>query len=152
MTNGLPMKWPWDVGGEKVWLWNVMDGKTRYILACHLSKERDARAAIATMRKATQAADKPPKYFFSDKLRSYLPRSARSYRRRSTTNLRDSTPTSTTTCPSVCKAPTATGSRLCEDWTALRPGNATSTVGHSITTCSANTTVFGIRHRAIGRR
>ena len=28
-----------DVGGEKVWLWNVMDGKTQYILACHLSKE-----------------------------------------------------------------------------------------------------------------
>ena len=62
-----------DVGGEKVWLWNVMDGKTRYILACHLSKERDARAAIETLRKATQTADKPPKYFFSDKLRSYLP-------------------------------------------------------------------------------
>ena len=62
-----------DVGGEKVWLWNVVDGRSRYIFACHLSKERDARAAIETLRKATQAADKPPKYFFSDKLRSYLP-------------------------------------------------------------------------------
>ena len=61
------------VGGEKVWLWNVMDGRSRYILACHLSKERDAKAAIETLRKATQAADKPPKHFFSDKLRSYLP-------------------------------------------------------------------------------
>ncbi len=61
------------VGGEKVWLWNVMDGRSRYILASHISKERDGRAAIETLRKATQAADKPPKYFFSDKLPSYLP-------------------------------------------------------------------------------
>ena len=62
-----------DVGGKKAWLWNVMDGKTRYILASHLARERDAQAAIAVLRKATQVADKPPKYFFSDKLRSYLP-------------------------------------------------------------------------------
>ena len=61
------------VGGERVWLWNVMDGRSRYILASHLSKARDAAAAIETLRKATQAADKPPKYFFSDKLPSYLP-------------------------------------------------------------------------------
>ncbi len=61
------------VGGEKAWLWNVMDGKTRYILATHLSKQRDARAAKTVMRKALASADKPPDSFFSDKLRSYLP-------------------------------------------------------------------------------
>ena len=32
------------VGGEKHWLWNVMDSATRYILAAHLSKRRDALA------------------------------------------------------------------------------------------------------------
>ena len=62
-----------DVGGEKAWLWNVMDGKTRYILASHLSKERDGEAAKTVMRKALANADKPPDYIFTDKLRSYLP-------------------------------------------------------------------------------
>ena len=62
-----------DVGGEKAWLWNVMDGKTRYILASHLAKERDGAAATAVMRKALANADKPPDYIFTDKLRSYLP-------------------------------------------------------------------------------
>ena len=62
-----------DVGGEKVWLWNVMDGKTRYILASHLAKERDGKAATTVMRKALANADKPPDYIFTDKLRSYLP-------------------------------------------------------------------------------
>ena len=62
-----------DVGGEKAWLWNVMDGRSRYVLACHLSRERDGRAAKTVLRKALAAADKPPEAFFSDKLRSYLP-------------------------------------------------------------------------------
>ena len=62
-----------DVGGEKVWLWNVMDGKTRYILASHLSRERDGKAAKTVFRKALAAADKPPDHVFTDKLRSYLP-------------------------------------------------------------------------------
>ena len=62
-----------DVGGQKAWLWNVMDGKTRYVLASHLSKERDGEAAKAVMRKALANAHEPPDYIFTDKLRSYLP-------------------------------------------------------------------------------
>ena len=62
-----------DVGGRKAWLWNVMDGKTRYILATHLTPERDAKAARTVLRKALAAADKAPEHFFSDKLRSYKP-------------------------------------------------------------------------------
>ena len=50
-----------------------MDGKTRYILASHLARERDGKAATTVLRKALAAADKPPDAFFSDKLRSYLP-------------------------------------------------------------------------------
>ena len=45
-----------DVDGEKIWNWNVMDYGTWYILAPHLSKERSARAARTTMRKALKAA------------------------------------------------------------------------------------------------
>ena len=59
------------VGGEAMWLWNVMDASTRYALAVHLSPNRDTRAAIAVMRKAMAAADAPPKSITTDKLGSY---------------------------------------------------------------------------------
>ena len=59
------------VGGQKYWNWNVMDSKTRYILASHLSKRRDGRAATAVMRKAQAAAANTPKRVKTDKLRSY---------------------------------------------------------------------------------
>ena len=61
-----------DVGGKKVWLWNVMDAETRYILASHLTPKRDAQAARVVLRKAALAADKPPKTITTDKLRSYI--------------------------------------------------------------------------------
>ena len=62
-----------DVGGQKVWLWNVMDGKTRYILARHLTPSRDADAARIVLRKALAAAGQAPDYIFSGKLRSCQP-------------------------------------------------------------------------------
>ena len=61
-----------DVGGEKVWLWNVMDSETRYVLATHLTPRRDAQAARVVLRKAALVADKPPKTITTDKLRSYI--------------------------------------------------------------------------------
>ena len=60
-----------DVGGEKMWLWNVMDSETRYILACHLTPRRDANAARVVLRKAALAAEKPPETIVTDKLKSY---------------------------------------------------------------------------------
>ena len=62
-----------DVGGKKMWLWNVMDAETRYILASHLTPRRDAQAARVVLRKAALAADKPPETITTDKLRSYMP-------------------------------------------------------------------------------
>ena len=59
------------VGGEKYWNWNVMDSDTRYILASHLSKNRDGRAATAVMRKASEASAEPPKTIKTDKWRAY---------------------------------------------------------------------------------
>ena len=61
-----------DVGGEKMWLWNVMDSETRYILASHLTPRRDANAARVVFRKAALAAEKPPKTITTDKLKSYI--------------------------------------------------------------------------------
>ena len=59
------------VGGEKMWLWNVMDAKTRYILASHLSKQRNMKAAETVMEKAAAAATEHPKTIKTDRLASY---------------------------------------------------------------------------------
>ncbi len=61
-----------DVGGQKMWLWNILDAETRYILASHLTPRRDANAARVVLRKAALAADKPPKTVTTDKLKSYI--------------------------------------------------------------------------------
>ncbi len=60
------------VGGKKAWLWNVMDSETRYILASYLTPRRDAKAATVVLRRAAEAADKPPKSITTDKLKSYI--------------------------------------------------------------------------------
>ena len=60
-----------DVGGQKMWLWNVIDEETRYILASHLTPRRDANAARVVLRKAALAAAAPPKTIKTDKLKSY---------------------------------------------------------------------------------
>ena len=61
------------VGGSQMWNWNVMDTKTRYILASHLSRTRTKKAAIETMEQAKTAAGKDPKTIKTDKLTSYRP-------------------------------------------------------------------------------
>lgn len=60
-----------DVGGDKFWLWNVMDAKSRFVLATHLSKERNGREASIVMRKAKDKAATLPKWIKTDKLPSY---------------------------------------------------------------------------------
>ena len=59
------------VGGENLWLWNVMDHKTRYALAAHLSKDRSARTAEIVLKKALAASVNQPKTIKSDGLPSY---------------------------------------------------------------------------------
>ena len=60
-----------NVGGRKMWNWNVMDAKTRYILASYLSPRRDTEAATRTLRKAKRAAANPPERIKTDRLGSY---------------------------------------------------------------------------------
>ena len=60
-----------DVGGQKVWHWNVMDAETRYVLASYLSKDRTAKSATEVMRRARLASYNEPKVIKTDKLRSY---------------------------------------------------------------------------------
>ena len=59
------------IGGEKYWNWNVMDEATRYILATHLSKQRNLTAATAAMQKASLATTTPPETIKTDRLASY---------------------------------------------------------------------------------
>ena len=59
------------VGGQKMWNWNVMDAKTRYILASYLSPRRNTDAATRALRKAARFAANPPERIRTDKLGSY---------------------------------------------------------------------------------
>ena len=61
------------VDGHPYWIWNVMDSKTRYLLAMHLTPDRDVRAATRVMREAKDAAASPPKSIRTDRLKSYGP-------------------------------------------------------------------------------
>ena len=61
-----------DVKGKKAYLWDIMDTDTRYILASHLSYNRDSTAARAMLRKALAASDGPPKSITTDKWRAYI--------------------------------------------------------------------------------
>ena len=59
------------VVGGNIWVWNVMDARSRFILATHLSKHRNAHEASIVMRKAKDKAATLPKWIKTDKLPSY---------------------------------------------------------------------------------
>ena len=61
-----------DVGGQQYWIWNVMDRSTGYLLASHLTKERDARSALAVLKKAAAAAEEPPRTVRTDRRPYYV--------------------------------------------------------------------------------
>ena len=62
-----------DAGGQQYWIWNVMDRSTGYLLASHLTKERDARSALAVLKKAAAAAAEPPRTVRTDRWPYYVP-------------------------------------------------------------------------------
>lgn len=56
--------------GELHWFWDAIDQKTRYILGCHLSRERSDREATKFFEKCRRNAGKP-KRVFTDGLGAY---------------------------------------------------------------------------------
>ena len=59
--------------GKKLWLWNVMDAETRYLLASHLTPHRDEEQAITVFEKALDAnGGVMPETITTDGLGSYL--------------------------------------------------------------------------------
>jgi putative transposase len=55
-----------------VWFWDIIDAKTRFLLASHISSARTANDAILLMEKALERAGKFPQVVITDKLQAYL--------------------------------------------------------------------------------
>lgn len=61
------------VAGDKIWYWDVIDDKTRFLLASHMSLTRTTASAKAFMELANARADRPEKItIVTDKLQAYL--------------------------------------------------------------------------------
>ena len=61
-----------DIGGHKVWFWDLIDIKTRFLLASHMSFQRTAQHAKTLVERAVSKAGKSPKVIITDKLWAYL--------------------------------------------------------------------------------
>jgi transposase-like protein len=60
------------IGGSDLWLWDIIDDKTRFLLATRLSRSRTTKDAQMLIDRAIKMAGKSPKAVVTDKLPSYL--------------------------------------------------------------------------------
>jgi len=60
------------VGGKKVWFFDVIDEKTRYLLASRLATSRTIKEAALVMNEAKRRAGKSPKRVITDRLAAYI--------------------------------------------------------------------------------
>ena len=58
--------------GKNVWFWDIIDSKTRFLLASHISRTRTTKDAQKLMELAAKRAGKSPKVILTDKLKAYL--------------------------------------------------------------------------------
>jgi len=58
--------------GQNIWLWDIIDDKTRYLLATRMSQTRTTRDAQILMDRAVKTAGKEPKTVITDKLHAYI--------------------------------------------------------------------------------
>jgi len=61
-----------EIDGNNVWLWDIIDDKTRYLLATRISQSRTTRDAQILYDRAVKTAGKEPSKVITDKLASYL--------------------------------------------------------------------------------
>lgn len=54
------------------WFWDIIDSKTRFLLASHMSLKRTTKDAQALMEKALERAGRSPRVIYTDKLAVYL--------------------------------------------------------------------------------
>ncbi len=60
------------IGGKRYYLWDVIDSKTRYLIATYLSPRRGTQEAKKLMELASERAGIVPKVVITDSLASYL--------------------------------------------------------------------------------
>lgn len=60
------------VGGRNIWFFDVIDAKTRYLLASRLTESRTTKDAALVMNEAKRRAGKSPKRIITDKLAAYI--------------------------------------------------------------------------------
>ncbi|MFC2019556.1 transposase [Chloroflexota bacterium] len=61
-----------ELDGKNVWFWDIIDTKTRFLLASHMSFSRTTKDAESLMRQAYSRTGKIPRVIYTDKLRAYL--------------------------------------------------------------------------------
>lgn len=60
------------IDGQNVWFWDIIDDKTRFLLASRVSRSRTTKDAQALMDSAIKTAGKAPQAVVTDKLAAYL--------------------------------------------------------------------------------
>lgn len=60
------------IGRKEIWLWDILDTKTLFLLASHLSPERTKRDIRHLFQLACERADKTPTVIYTDKLTTYF--------------------------------------------------------------------------------
>jgi len=68
-----------NIRGQWVWLWHLMDGDTRFLLANHVSKSRNVSDAREAFRDAKAVAKVEPRVLLTDGLGSYAPAAQREF-------------------------------------------------------------------------
>lgn len=61
-----------DIDGKNIWFWDIIDAKTRFLLASHISRVRTTKDAQKLMELASKRAGKTPKVVMTDKLHAYM--------------------------------------------------------------------------------
>ena len=134
------------VGGKTMYHWNVMDAKTRFVLASYLSENRDLKAAETVMEMASEAAESHPAVIKTDGLGSYPSAISLVFPKTKHVVSQGYRPRSTTTSRSGCRGRTGTARGRCGGWTAGQAGSVTLTASPSPTTSSANTSPLMTGH------
>jgi transposase-like protein len=60
------------IEGENVWFWDIIDEKTRFLLATHISSTRTIRDTKTLLERAVRRAGKIPEVIITDKLAAYI--------------------------------------------------------------------------------
>ncbi len=60
-----------EVGGKNIWFWDIIDDKTRFLIASHMSYSRTVGDAVTIMSRAYERSQSVPTFILSDKLPAY---------------------------------------------------------------------------------